>query len=1569
LESGIAAQFTRTSDRMEAELVRRFTMPQYGMHGLLALFATLPDLKRDQFNAWVKARDIEKEYPGIRGFGYVEHVKRTDLPAFIRRQRASGNADFTVPDPGTADDLFVITMRAPLLPTQKAIGMDMGSEPRRRFTAEQAIRTGEITLSPKLELMLDADKTPGFIYMLPVYRSPDGKIGSAGQSATLRGLVFVPLVAKELLDGISTTGNYTVRMRVYEGTESANNLVFDSAPNGSKAPATHTALVHTVNIAGHALTLHFEPTLLHEQASSNPVLAYMGLAGTAISLLLTLGVWLLLGRVRAENIAREMTRDLSRLARVARHTTNSVSLLDAKGRITWVNEGFTRLTGYEMQEAVGHSPGEILSSGRSDPVSVAALDEGIRNPGVVRVEMVNRAKDGHEYWIETEVSPFFDSDGKIEGFIEVGADVTRQKTMQLRLEESMRSSQTLLKTLEMLALVSFADRNGHITHANAAYQEVSGYSLQELLGQNHRIVSSGHHGKEFWSKVWGTIGRGEPWRGEVCNRNKSGEIFWVDSLIAPFLDDEGRVDRFVSIYIDITQRKRNEEALAQATKRLELAIEGGNDGLWDWMDMSQDAQWWSPNYYKLLGYTEAELPARSTNYLSLLHPDSAEANLQMMHKAISTKQGFELEVQLRTKDRGYRWYRTRAKVYLDANGDPKRMAGATQDIHEVKLVTQALAANEAFLATAGRISGVGGWKFDLKTLALTWTQVTRDIHEVDETFVPTSENVISFYAPEAQTLIQAAAQQALENGIPWDVELPFTTAKGRAIWVRAIGAAEKEGDKTVALVGALQDVTERRAAEERLRRALAEAESATVAKGQFLANMSHEIRTPLNAILGMLSLMEKTGLSVQQEDYVTKTKTAATSLLALLNDILDLSKVEAGKLELDVQPTDMEALLRELSVILSASVSKKPLEVLYDLDARLPRTVMVDATRLKQVLINLAGNAIKFTASGEVVIRLQRAGGSDDRVAIQFSVTDTGIGISPEQQSRLFSAFTQAEASTTRQFGGTGLGLAISQQLVHMMGGEIRIESRLAQGSTFHFALELNVVDEDALSHSVTPRRVLLVDDHPVALELTRQMGIANGWDIVAVESGEAAMQQLRENGVQGLPSFDAVVVDWMLPGMDGWATAAEIRRLSQEQGAPALRIVMLTAHNRDSLRERPDGDQALIDAYLVKPVTTRLLREAVENSGSGVHELRKLRRGSGRRALAGVRLLVVEDNLINQQVAEELLTHEGAMVSLAANGLLGVQAVAAAQPQFDAVLMDVQMPVMDGYTATKHIRKEMGLHTLPIIAMTANAMSTDRAECLAAGMNEHVGKPFDIKQLATVILRLLGRAEAGTVSEPAHYEGTPPPHADASTDSHADIDMETALHRMSGLKQTYLRSARDFLGELQGQANALQDRLADPAAARMQLHTLKGTAALLGCNALAREAARLEKLCREDTLQSLSDALPTFAAMLIQTQRDFAHALLGLEQELAADSDVAQVPASEADPTQLRTVLLQLQPLLESFDLTVIELFAQHRGTLTALPELQLQALEDALQSLQLEQALAALRDALADLGQRGAA
>jgi two-component system, sensor histidine kinase and response regulator len=545
-----------------------------------------------------------------------------------------------------------------------------------------------------------------------------------------------------------------------------------------------------------------------------------------------------------------------------------------------------------------------------------------------------------------------------------------------------------------------------------------------------------------------------------------------------------------------------------------------------------------------------------------------------------------------------------------------------------------------------------------------------------------------------------------------------------------------------------REIEERKVLQASLAQARDEALESSRLKSQFMANMSHEIRTPMNAILGMLNLLQSTELTDRQRDYASKTEGAAQSLLGLLNDILDFSKAEAGKLTLESEPFQIDQLMRDLAVILSPNVGAKDLELIFDVDPALPAVVLGDAMRLKQVLINLGGNAIKFSHAGLVLLTLRVVGKTPTSVRVAFSLQDTGIGIAPENLTKIFGGFSQAEASTTRVYGGTGLGLAISQHFVKLMGGEIQVTSVLGAGSTFSFTLDFSLNESNEVQKilpaapTLEKHHVLVVDDNPTAGSVTQRMLESFGWSVDVAQSGETAMQMLASKPAQTAREFpySLILVDWQMPTMDGWELTRKIRQFAQTGALVQPSIIMVTAHERENLARRTPQEQGMLDGFLMKPVTASLLLNAVVNATKGKDSARQSKPApSFKDQLAGMRILVVEDNPINQLVAKGLLDARGAIVTLAANGRLGVDAVAAADPQFDVVLMDIQMPVLDGYGATKAIREELGLQQLPIVAMTANVMASDRIACLEAGMTEHVGKPFDIGRLASLLLKLTG--------------------------------------------------------------------------------------------------------------------------------------------------------------------------------------------------------------------------------------
>lgn len=659
------------------------------------------------------------------------------------------------------------------------------------------------------------------------------------------------------------------------------------------------------------------------------------------------------------------------------------------------------------------------------------------------------------------------------------------------------------------------------------------------------------------------------------------------------------------------------------------------------------------------------------------------------------------------------------------------------------------------------------------------------------------------------------------------------------------------------------------------------AQEAAQSKSQFLANMSHEIRTPMNAILGMLKLLHNTDLSARQLDYVSKTEGAAKSLLGLLNDILDFSKIDAGKMELDPQPFVLEHMLRELSVILSANVGDKPVEVLFDIDPAVPKALVGDAMRLQQVLINLGGNAIKFTAQGEVVVQIKVLSQTAAGATLRIAVRDSGIGIAPENQQKIFEGFSQAEASTTRRFGGTGLGLSICRRLVTMMGGELGLDSVLGQGTTFYFTLTLatgDVVDGSAASvNGMKELRVLAVDDNLVARELLRSMATSLGWTVDVANNGDEAVALVQARSTTGQPPYQAIFMDWNMPGMDGWETIAHIQRAISTSVAdtPAPITVMVSAHGREMLAQRSAQEQAQLHAFLVKPITATMLFDAVADARAGRSNVRSKPREKTNKPqrLQGLRLLVVEDNPINQQVARELLSNEGALVQLADNGQLGVEAVAAARPPFDAVLMDIQMPVMDGYAATDAIRQQLGITDLPIIAMTANAMASDRAACLAAGMNDHVGKPFDLPSLIEVLLNFTKRARhvpRPPVAEHSEAEVTGAGSlAEALPDVRA-VDVDGAVMRMGGDMELYVCILEAYVQELASQPDLMDAAVqqGDLSGAARLAHTLKGLSATVGAAYMQAIAQRTEYAIKEgDAALRAEELCATFRAAVCATK------------------------------------------------------------------------------------------------------
>jgi len=700
----------------------------------------------------------------------------------------------------------------------------------------------------------------------------------------------------------------------------------------------------------------------------------------------------------------------------------------------------------------------------------------------------------------------------------------------------------------------------------------------------------------------------------------------------------------------------------------------------------------------------------------------------------------------------------------------------------------------------------------------------------------------------AAFIIQAGDQSALRENLEkmergalalYRVERQYRRKDGAVRWADVVTTAIRDDDgRFVATVTIINDITERKHMENELREARGVAEDATRAKSMFLANMSHEIRTPMNAIIGMSHLALKTDLNPKQRDYVQKIHTAGTALLGIINDILDFSKIEADKLTMEKVDFDLDEVMSNASTVIGQKVFDKGLELLFDVAPEVPRRLVGDPLRVGQVLTNLVNNSVKFTEKGEIHVRVTVAESYGDKTKLEFSVRDTGIGMTPEQSARMFQPFSQADGSTTRKYGGTGLGLTICKRLVELMGGSIWVKSAAGAGSTFTFnawfglgrAGEERRVVPDALNGA----RVLVVDDNPGAREVLADLLAALPFAVDQVASGAEAVAATRQAAASG--PYRIVFMDWNMPGMSGIEAARAIK-----SGIPPVpAVIMVTAFGREDVRQ--EAESAQLDGFLVKPVSASALVNAiVQVFAPEVMAGRAAPGGERHYGLDGMKVLLAEDNEINQQIAIELLESVGVTVEVAGNGRVAVDRVESGAA-YDAVLMDLQMPELDGLSATREIRSDSRFKELPIIAMTAHAMVEERDRCFAAGMNDHVTKPIEPDVLYQTLARWF-RGSAKPLSKPA----AAPAETKAAGDNLAGVvgvDTAAGMRRVAGNAALYRNLLAKFVEGQSGAPGAIREALfaGDRALAERLAHTLKGVSGNIGATAVQGAAAEVER-------------------------------------------------------------------------------------------------------------------------------
>ncbi|MGI2260964.1 response regulator [Shewanella sp. GXUN23E] len=820
----------------------------------------------------------------------------------------------------------------------------------------------------------------------------------------------------------------------------------------------------------------------------------------------------------------------------------------------------------------------------------------------------------------------------------------------------------------------------------------------------------------------------------------------------------------------------------------------------------------------------------------------------------------------------------------------------------------------------------------------------------------------ALFPPEIAAIFNNAEKALLETPGTTQYELNLKNADGQQRHVSIYEAtyySSKGAPKGI--VGLFVDVTEQKDLELELRSAKDAADDASKAKGEFLANMSHEIRTPMNAIIGMAHLALNSGLNDKQHHYVTKIDNAAKSLLGIINDILDFSKVEAGKLSVENIDFLLDEVLDNLANVIGIKADEKGLEFLFDIEPNLPTALVGDPLRLAQVLINLCGNSIKFTEKGEVIVRVKQTDQFDDGIMLQVEIQDSGIGMTKDQQSRLFKSFSQADGSITRKYGGTGLGLTISKSLVELMGGRIWVTSEPGKGSTFGFTIKAGLQDAKAKrfyqpQEDMSDKRILVVDDNDAAREIMLGLLKAMTFKVSTVSTGFEAISAVNKADAEGDP-FEVIFMDWMLPGMDGIETT---RQLREKQYSTRPRIIMVTAYGREI--GLSGENEKLFDGLVIKPVNPSLIFDSIMNAFGIQREAKlptnRIKQATDGSTMKNARLLLVEDNETNQEVAKGILEPYEPVVVIANNGQEALDMLA--KESFDLVLMDMQMPVMDGITATREIRKDPTLRDLPVLAMTANAMEQDITNCLDAGMNDHIGKPISVDELVSKICRWLGKdseptedtlqnvipleqdngsTDALEASDSATAASKKAPKSvnaagGKSADDHYQaqvLDIEDGLSRLGGNKKLYWQITDSFLQsrkqELDTLSNALEE--ADYDYLRLAGHTIKGAAANISADKLSQLGRQLETHGANKQLPD-PDFILTLRDLLEKLEQDIQH--LGPSKEVIPQP-VREVRPYDADEFMME--LQQLSMLVQNFDTQAIDFIELLKQNAEALSEL----------------------------------
>jgi PAS domain S-box-containing protein len=1113
---------------------------------------------------------------------------------------------------------------------------------------------------------------------------------------------------------------------------------------------------------------------------------------------------------------------------------------------------------------------------------------------------------------------------------------------QAKLKELRERTEAEERTRLILESVSDGviglNTDGVLTFANHAAPKMLGYEPNEFIGQALHALVHNHYpdGRDFPREECGMYltscdGLARTVDSEVL-WHKNGSAIPVEYATTPIYKGDAVVGTVV-VFRDITKRKQMEEALRTSREQMSVLLNSIPSLIF--MKDLEGRYLLINAYFEDATGISSEAAIGKTDF-ELRPREIAEVLVEHDRQAISSRESHTFIWNTPGLDGRPLHYLTTKVPLLDAEGRVYAVCGISTDITARKTAEEELRTASDRLTLVQEAGEIGLFDIDLLTGRNYWTpQLEKMFGLAPGGFGGTLEYWVALLHPEDAERARQIFAQTIESEKD-RLELDFRIIRqndGAVLTFRLLCRFVREPDgKASRATGVNIDVTA-------LIEARRIAEDATHAKSEFLANMSHEIRTPMNAIIGMSHLALQTDLDKRQRNYIEKVQRAGENLLGIINDILDFSKIEAGKMSIERIDFYFDDVMDNLANLIGLKSEDKGLELLFQIAPDVPTDLVGDPLRLGQVLLNLATNAVKFTDMGEVVVGVERLGvAADDQidsVGLHFWIRDSGIGMSPEQCAKLFQSFSQADASTTRRYGGTGLGLVISKNLLEMMDGHIWVESEPGKGSTFHFharfGLQKNAKPRRMFSaDELLGIRILVVDDNASAREILSAMARTFGLEVDVAWNGQQALEMVALAEQKILP-YDLVLMDWKMPGMDGVET---VQRLFAGETTHMPAVIMVTAYGRDEVLASASNRGLTLDSILTKPVTPSTLLEAIGialDKGSIIETRASEKNQNYDEAIAslkGARVLLVEDNEMNQELALELLRNAGIDVVLAENGQVALN-VLLQDTRFDGLLMDCQMPVMDGYEATRILRRNPIFAAMPIVAMTANAMAGDREKVLAVGMQDHIAKPLNVSEMFVTLARWIHPAMSVTTvpamktpinvgqNDEKINENTPVgfPEIDG-------IDVVAGLQRTMGNEKLYRRLLGMFCEE-QGNFAAMFEAARDStdvSAPSRIAHTLKGTAGNIGAKDIQRVAEALESACQANaTTQEINSLL----AGVLNKLKPVITALAALN---TTNESSALLPAeTPIDTEELRTQAARLKVLLHDSDSEAADLWEEY--------------------------------------------